>query len=70
MLAEFSSNESLQDVMTRLTKASADFGTVYEDMRRIGISDHDTRSKVDIWSWRRVVLKGITKVRFTMHGVG
>lgn len=47
MLAEFSSNELLQDVMTRVTKVSADLGTVYEDIQQIGIHDHDIRRRVD-----------------------
>lgn len=33
LLAEFSSNDLFQDVLTRVTKASADLGTVYEDIR-------------------------------------
>ncbi|XP_073766183.1 uncharacterized protein isoform X2 [Danio rerio] len=47
LLSESSSIESLQDVMARMTKASAVVGTGYEDLRHLSIPDHDTRRRVD-----------------------
>lgn len=66
LLAEFSSNELLQDVMTRVTKVSADLGMVYEDIRRIGIPDHDTRRRVD--TCEAVIRKIVELVKSRLEG--
>lgn len=66
LLAELSSNELLPDVMTRVTKVSADLGSVYEDIRQIGIPDHDTRHRVD--TCKAVTRKIVELVKSRLEG--
>ncbi len=52
--------------MARLTKASADLGSMYEDLHRIGIPDHDTHRRVN--TSEAIKLKMVELAKSSLEG--